>query len=84
MLNQNKQRIGIMAPWIDKNKEFPPHFKNEDNVVMPIGFPEYEYKFDKDCPFHEMPRQSYFKYKYSKVLDKFIPTDEITEVPKLS
>ena len=77
MLNQNKQRIGIIHPWIDKNGKYPPQFKNDENVVCPMGIPEYEYLLDKDSPFHEMPKSTYYKYKFTKVFNKFILTDEI-------
>jgi len=77
MLNQNKQRMGIVRPWIDKDGKYPPKFKNEDNVVTLNGEPEYEYILDIDCPFHEMPRSTYYKYRFTKVFEKFILTDEI-------
>lgn len=78
MLNQNKQRIGIVRPWIDKNGQYPPQFKNENNVVTPIaGIPEYEYLLDNNSPFHDMPKSTYYKYKFTKVFNKFILTDEI-------
>ena len=77
MLNQNKQRLGIIRPWVDKDNKYPPQFKNEDNVVTPMGEPEYEYIPEKDCIFHEMPRSAYYKYRFTKVFNKFILTDEI-------
>ena len=40
MLNQLKQRIGIIHPWVDKNNKYPPQFKNEENIVSPEGVPE--------------------------------------------
>jgi hypothetical protein len=79
MLNQNKQRMGIIRPWIDKDSKYPPQFKNDDNVVTPVGEPEYEYILEQNCPFHDMPRSTYYKYKFTKVFNKFILTDEIRE-----
>ena len=79
MLNQNKQRMGIIRPWIDKDGKYPPQFKNEDNIVTPMGEPEYEYILDTDSPFHDMPRSAYYKYRFTKVFKKFILTDEIRE-----
>ena len=77
MLNQNKQRIGVIRPWIDKNGQYPPQFKNENNVMTPMGVPEYEYLLDNNSPFHDMPKSTYYKYKFTKVFNKFILTDEI-------
>ena len=77
---KSRHRVGIIRPWIDKEGKYPPQFKNEDNVVTPFGVPEYEYIFDKDQQaFHDMPRSTYHKYTFSKVFEKFIPSDEIRE-----
>jgi hypothetical protein len=83
MINQNKQRIGIIHPWKDKKNQYPMCFKDENNNVMPMGVPEYEYMFDDDCPFHDMPKRAYYKYKFCKIFNKFILNDEITTIPKL-
>ena len=77
MLNQLKQRMGIIRPWIDKDGKYPPQFKNDDNVVTPVGEPEYEYVLECNSPFHDMPRSTYYKYKFTKVFNKFILTNEI-------
>jgi hypothetical protein len=79
MLNQNKQKLGIIHPWVDKTNQYPTQFKNNENVVTPMGIPEYEYILEKDCPFHDMPRSTYYKYTFTKVFKKFILTDEICE-----
>lgn len=77
MLNRLQQRMGIIRPWIDKDGKYPPQFKNDDNVVTPVGEPEYEYVLECNSPFHDMPRSTYYKYKFTKVFNKFILTDEI-------
>ena len=37
--------------------KFQKWFKNKDNIVSPLGTQAYEYVFEKDNPFHSMPKE---------------------------
>ena len=82
MLNQNQMRIGVIVPWIDKKNEFPAEFKDDNNVIMPMGIQGYEYIMDTDSIFHEMPKRVYHKYRFIQSLKRFVLTNEITTISK--
>lgn len=82
MLNRNRKVIGTKLPWKDTENKYPSEFKNEDNIVTPdinTKVPEYEYRLEEDCIYHEMPVLSYFKYKYADIFGGFILTNQIKD-----
>ena len=80
MFNKNKQQIGFIRFWKDFKNEIPKCFKNKDNIVSPLGTQAYEYVFEKDNPFHSMPKRIYRKFNFNKELNRFEPSNEITTI----
>ena len=58
----------------------PPKYKNEDNVIVIEGDIIYEYKMDRDSPYHDLPKTIYRKYRYSTRIHKFLRTNIIDPI----
>ena len=83
MLNKSQVIVGTKSPWKDTENKYPSELKNEDNIVIETHTqaPAYIYKFnsDYDRRFCNMPKLTYFKYKYADIFGGFILTNQITD-----
>ena len=79
LYNKNKQKVGYMIEWTDK-EEIPSKFKTKyKNVIHPEnGRYLYKYVFFKNgmC-YHNLKKPYYTEFKYCKREDVLKPTNEI-------